>query len=119
MACNVVHFAANRLKNPPGCGMMEIKLKPSFSHCVETVAKREYERVLSLLLGGKQEDRLLDELELLRLFLESADLRKLRSRCEESLLAGKQIEFILRSSDGVSAYETEIREESGEDPGKT
>jgi hypothetical protein len=102
-----------------GYGMTEIRLKPSLSHCVETVAKREYERVLSLLLGGKEEDRLLDELELLRLFLESADLRQLRSRCEELLLAGRQIEFILRSSEGVPAYETEIKEGSGGDQSKT
>jgi hypothetical protein len=99
--------------------MTEIKLKPSLSHCVETVAKREYERVLSLLLGGKQEDRLLDELELLRLFLESADLRQQRSRCEELLLAGRQIEFILRSCDGVPPYEAEIREGSGGEQSKT
>jgi hypothetical protein len=99
--------------------MTEIKLKPSLSHCVETVAKKEYEKVLGLLLGGKREDRLLDELELLRLFLESADLRQLRSRCDELLLAGRQIEFILRSSDGVPPYETEIREGSGKDQSET
>lgn len=88
---------------------MEIKLKPSLSHCIETVAKREYEKVLSLLLSGKQEDTLLDELELLRLFLESADFRQLRSRCEESLLAGKEIEIVLKSTHGVPAYEIEMR----------
>ncbi|MEW6666160.1 MAG: hypothetical protein AB1512_13200 [Thermodesulfobacteriota bacterium] len=90
--------------------MTEIELKPTLSHCIETVAKREYERVLSLLLSGKQEDSLLDELELLRLFLESADFRSLRSRCEEALLAGKQTEMVLRSTDGIPPYEIEIRE---------
>jgi len=90
--------------------MMEIKLKPSLSHCVETLAKRKYERVLSLLLGGKQEERLFDELELLRLFLESADFSQLRSRCEEALLAGREIDAVLRSADGVPPYEIEIRE---------
>jgi len=89
--------------------MMEIKLKPSLSHCIETVAKREYEKVLSLLLRGNQEDSLLDELELLRLFLESADFRQLRSRCEESLLAGRRIEITLRSALGVPPYEIEMR----------
>lgn len=108
MARKFVRVAACPLKSVFGCGMMEIKLKPSLSHCIETVAKREYERVLSLLLGGKQEDSLLDELELLRLFLESADFRQLRSRSEEALLAGRRIEFILRSTHGVPAYEIEI-----------
>lgn len=98
--------------------MTEINLEPSFSHCVETVAKREYERVLSLLLGGKQEDRLLDELELLRLFLESADFRQLRSRCEESLLAGNRVEVILKSAQGALPYEVVIKEAQSVDQGK-
>jgi hypothetical protein len=98
--------------------MMEIKLEPSLSHCVETVAKSRYERVLSLLLGGKQEDSLLDELELLRLFLESADLGQLRSRCEESLLAGKRVEITLRSAQGIPPYAVEIMETQSEDQGK-
>ena len=93
--------------------MMEVKLEPNLSHCIETVAKRKYEKVLSQILGGKQEDSLLDELELLRLFLESADLRHLRSRCEESLLAGKRVEVILKSAQAVIPFEVEIKEESG------
>jgi hypothetical protein len=61
-------------------------------------AKREYETVLSLLLRGKQEDGQLEEkLELLRLFLESADFDRLRSLSEEPLLNGKRVEFILKS----------------------
>ena len=63
-----------------------------------------------MLLGGKQDESLMDELELLRLFLESADFGQLRSRCEEALLAGRRIEFILRSTHGVPAYELEISE---------
>jgi hypothetical protein len=94
--------------------MMEVKLEPNLSHCIETVAKREYEKVLSLLLRGKQEDSLLDKLELLRLFLESADFGQLRSRCEELLLAGRRIEVILKSTHGVPPYEIEIREAQNE-----
>jgi hypothetical protein len=94
---------------------MEVKLEPSLSHCVETVAKRRYEKVLSLLLGGKQEDSLMDELELLRLFLESADLRKLRIRCEESLLAGRRVEVLLKSTQGTLPYEVEVKEAQSED----
>lgn len=90
---------------------MEIRLEPSLSHCIETVAKREYERVLTLLLRGKEEDsRLAGELELLRIFLESADFGRLRGRCEEFLLADKRIVVTLRSVDHVPGYEIEIRE---------
>jgi hypothetical protein len=92
-----------------GRGMMEIKLEPSLSNCIETVAKREYERVLSLLLRGEQEDRQLGEgLELLRMFLETADFGQLRCRSEEFLLAGGRVEFRLRSTNNMPAYEVEI-----------
>jgi hypothetical protein len=98
--------------------MIEIKLEPNLSHCIETVAKRKYEKVLSQILGGKQEDSLMDELELLRLFLESADFGQLRSRCEEPLLAGRGIEVVLRSTQGVPPYEIEINEPQSVDEGK-
>jgi len=90
---------------------MEIKLEPSLSHCIETVAKREYERVLSFLLRGKEEDaQLAEELELLRMFLESADFSQLRSRCEEFLLADKRIAVTLRSTNVLPKYEIEVNE---------
>jgi hypothetical protein len=89
---------------------MPVKLEPSLSHCVETVAKREYERVLSLILSGKEEDSLADELELLRLFLETADFPRLRRRCEEALLAGRRVEVVLRSAKGSPPYNVEINE---------
>jgi hypothetical protein len=89
--------------------MMGIRLEPDLSHCVETVAKKEYERVLSILLRGNYEDkRLEDELELLRLFLESADFGSLRSRCEEFLLQGGQVTVKLRSTNGMPEYEIEV-----------
>jgi hypothetical protein len=91
--------------------MMEIKLEPSLSSCIETVAKKEYERVLHLLLGGKQEDtQLEDRLELLRLFLESADFSRLRSLSEEPLIEGKRVEFILKSPKSGPDYEIEMNE---------
>jgi hypothetical protein len=88
---------------------MEIKLEPSLSNCIETVAKREYERVLSILLKEDQEDRQLEEeLELLRLFLESADFSQLRSLSEDLLLDGRRVEFILKSTDSPPGYEVGI-----------
>jgi hypothetical protein len=88
---------------------MEIKLEPSLSSCIETVAKKEYERTLRLLLKADQEDeQLAEELELLRLFLESADLGQLRSRCDDFLLADRQVECRLTSITGAPGYEIEI-----------
>jgi len=90
---------------------MEIKLEPSLSHCIETVAKREYERVLNALLRGLQEDpQLAEELELLRMFLESADFGQLRSQCEEFLLSGKRVSVILTSASIMPKYEVEVIE---------
>jgi hypothetical protein len=80
----------------------EIVLEPNLTHCIETVAKSEYERVLSLLLKDKKEDpRLADELELLGLFLESADFGLLRSCCDECLIAGRPVKVIVRSTGGI------------------
>jgi len=90
---------------------MEIRLEPSLSNCIETVAKREYERVLSILLKEDQEDRQLEEeLELLRLFLESADFSQLRSLSEDILLGGRRVEFILKSTDSPPGYEVGINQ---------
>ena len=91
--------------------MIEIKLEPSLSHCIETVAKREYERVLSMLLKGDREDgQLEEELELLRLFLESADFGQLRSLSEELLIDGRRVEFILKSTESPPGYEVGIKD---------
>ncbi len=91
--------------------MIEIKLKPSLSSCIETVAKRQYEKVLNKLLSTQQEDpQLLDVLELLRVFLESADFRQLRSRSEMILVSGKQVEFTLRSTNGEPKFEIALHQ---------
>ncbi len=91
--------------------MIEIKLEPGLSSCIETVAQREYERVLGMLLKGDREDRQLEEeLELLRLFLESADFGQLRSLSEGLLLDGRRVEFTLRSTDSLPGYEVGIKD---------
>ncbi len=85
---------------------MEITLEPNLSHCIETVAKNEYERVLAILLRAREEDRELeDTLELLRLFLESADFGSLRGACDDLLLSGRRVRVRLRSTEGVPEYE--------------
>lgn len=93
-------------------------LEPSLSTCIETTARREYERVLSRLLRGKEEDQQMgEELELLRVFLEAADFSRLRSLSESLLVAGKRVKFILRSKDTAPGYAIEMKAAgTGEEP---
>jgi hypothetical protein len=89
---------------------MVIKLEPSLSACIETVAKKEYEKVLSVLLGADREDpKLAGELELLRLFLESANFCQLRSSCDEFLLAGRRVKCSIKSIGNAPGYEITIK----------
>jgi hypothetical protein len=91
--------------------LMEIKLEPCLSSCIETVAKREYKKVLSILLKPDQEDAQMEEkLELLKLFLESADFNQLRSLSDKFLLKGERVEFILKSTNNPPKYEIEINQ---------
>lgn len=90
---------------------MEIRLEPTVAICIETTAQREYKRVLNALLKEDQEDRRLEEeLELLKLFLESADFGHLRSISEKVLLEGRRVECILKSSKNSPGYELEVNE---------
>ncbi len=90
---------------------MTITLKPDASHCIETVAKHEYERVLNLLMkSGHENSQLEERSELLRIFLESADFGRLRSHCDEFLLNGRRVTVTLKSINEAFAYEIEIDE---------
>jgi hypothetical protein len=71
---------------------MAIKLEPTLSSCIETVAKKEYKKVLSILLKPDQENEQMEEkLELLKLFLESADFDHLLSLSDKFLLKGERV----------------------------
>ena len=87
---------------------MEIILEPNPDHCIHSAAKREYEAVLRTLLKGVESEDLADKLELLRIFLESADFRELRSRCDKFLLVGRHVRAKLKSTVGSPGYEIEI-----------
>jgi hypothetical protein len=76
--------------------MVCVELKPNLSSCIETVSKKEYERTLNLLLKEKSVDeRLGERLEVLKLFLESADFGHLRSQYEAYLTEGKEVTFLI------------------------
>ena len=85
--------------------MVCIDLKPNLSSCIETLSKKEYERTLNLLLKEKCIDEGLGErLEVLRLFLESADFGHLRSQYEGYLTEGKKVTFLIFPEEGRVSY---------------
>jgi hypothetical protein len=86
-----------------------IELEPTLSSCIETLAKREYEKVLTTILRTGTRDRELSEkLETLRLFLESADFGDLRSQYEKYLEEGKKVQFSIYSKKGEINYKLTV-----------
>ena len=60
--------------------MLQIELVPDLTCCIETVAKRELAVVLKQLLRSSQGNKELEErLEILGLFLETADFKQFRA----------------------------------------
>ena len=85
---------------------IQIVLTPTVSHCIETVAKREYwKNVTTYLKKRKGNKRLEEKIELLRSFLETTDFSNLRKQSEEHILHGKQVQFILSIKNKKLVYE--------------
>ena len=75
---------------------------------METQAKRQYNQILSELLNKGGKEGLAEKIELLRLFLESADFNNLRSESEKHLVDGKKVKFILSLEEGKPKYEMKV-----------
>ena len=75
---------------------------------METQAKRQYNQILGELLNKGEEGELAKKIDLLRLFLESADFNRLRSESEKHLVDGKRVKFILHLEEGKPKYEMKI-----------
>jgi len=85
--------------------MNQIELVPDLSHCIETVARREYENLAKTYLrADKGDSEFGEKIELLLSFLESADFRELRKQSESYLLKGQKIKFILCRERGKAKY---------------
>ncbi|MBN1851009.1 MAG: hypothetical protein JW932_20785 [Deltaproteobacteria bacterium] len=85
--------------------MIEIELTPTLLSCIQTTAKRAYDQTLREILKGEGKGNDLEEkLEVLRLFLESADFARLRGQYENSLRNGKTVTFKLRLVKGRMEY---------------
>jgi hypothetical protein len=71
----------------------------------ESLSKKEYERTLNLLLkDGGMDGELAERLEVLRLFLESADFGYLRSQYEGYLTEGKEVTFLIYLEEEKVSY---------------
>jgi hypothetical protein len=89
--------------------MLELELVPTLSQCIETVArKRHDETVRQLLASGKHDRKLQETEELLRNFLETADLKKLRAESEALLIIGRAVKLVLRFDSGTLRYEIRL-----------
>ena len=83
---------------------------PDLSHCIETVAKREYQEIVQRLLSAEQvSDILVEKAEIMRLFLQVTDFRKLRAQSEAHLLRGRSVSFVVYLEGGVVKYNMRIQ----------
>ena len=88
--------------------MLRIELIPDLAHCVETVARREHTAVSKQLLTPSKGNKELEEkLEILRLFLETANFQKLRAESEKRLIEGKAVKFMIYRDKEVK-YEMQV-----------
>jgi hypothetical protein len=97
--------------------MLIVELVPDKNHCIETVARQEHSRVMEQLLSSKETDNELSaRLEILRLFLEMADFKKLRSDSDRYLVKGGQVRFNVYLDGDVLKYEMQV-DTTGEQAG--
>ena len=86
--------------------MLRIELTPTLDLCIEGTAKQEYKKSADeYMQSGKKDRKLEQKIELLRMFLESADFRKLRAESEKHLIEGKKVKFTLTLEKGKPGYE--------------
>ena len=85
-----------------------IQLEPELSACIETKARREYQKTVNELLEKDDSEELQEKAELLRLFLESTNFGKLRSQYENYIIEGKRVKFTLYWQQGKPEYEMQI-----------
>jgi len=92
---------------------MRIELDPDLDCCVETLAKREYEKGLREVLNDKESPELTERMEVLRAFLEGTDFKKIRGEYEPYLTQGKRIRFMICLEEGRLKRNFEVKEENG------
>ena len=89
--------------------MLKIELVPDLEHCVETLARKKYAELTRILLEKEAGDEETGEkLEILRLFLETADFKKLRAESEKYLTEGKIVRFTVYLENGVPGCQMQV-----------
>jgi len=89
--------------------MLRIELVPDLDHCIETIARRKHGELSQRLLESEAGNSEMEEkLEILRLFLETADFRRLRSESEEHLIDGRKVRFTVYLEGSVSKCEMHV-----------
>ncbi|MBE0479941.1 MAG: hypothetical protein IBX68_03070 [Dehalococcoidia bacterium] len=86
----------------------ETELVPTLERCIETAARQEFARLAGEFMEGSPETEILEKIDLLRLFLETADFRSLRHISEQHLLQGKRVRFVLRLKEGAVEWEMQL-----------
>ena len=88
--------------------MLKVELIPDLTHWIETVAKREHAAVLKQLLRpGQGNKELEDKFEIIGLFLERADFKRLRAESEKRLMEGRKVKFVVYLDNDVK-YEVQV-----------
>ena len=91
--------------------MLQIELVPDLDHCIETVARRKYNEIVGQLLASLEDSgKLREKAEILRIFLETADFKKLRSESEKHLLESENVKFVVYLEGRVTKYEMRVSE---------
>lgn len=89
---------------------LEVELVPDLAHCIETVARREYQDTTRRLMSADVvSDNLKERAEILRQFLQAADFRRLRAESEAYLQRGQSMRFLLHLEGGTVKYEMRTR----------
>ena len=92
--------------------MLEIELVPDINHCIETVAKQRYAKIVGqLLASGGHNPKLLETVGILKNFLEAIDFKKLRAESERHLVEGRYVKFIVYEEGGLAKCEMRISPE--------
>ena len=87
---------------------MKIEFEPNLDCCIQTLAKKEYEKGLRELLNGDENAETAEKMEVLRTFLEDVDFRKLRGEYEPYLTLGKKVMFVIWSEEGKIKYDFKL-----------
>ncbi|MCK5213619.1 MAG: hypothetical protein KAQ74_06785 [Dehalococcoidia bacterium] len=81
--------------------MRIIRLRPSAESCIETTARHRFRDLTqSALRGDNLDDATMQEIDLLRRFLESADFPGLRTASESALREGRDVTFQIFETGG-------------------